>query len=142
MSSYYLPFAVAVGGSLLYHLSQRSIPKGANPFHATVVAYAVGAILCAACARLYPGGGSFAATLRGANWAVFAVGFAVVAIEVGVLLAYRAGWRVGVTAAAVNVAVTALLAPLGVMLFKDQLTPRHLLGLAFCILGLILVAKD
>ena len=142
MRTYYLPFAVAVGGSLLYHLSQRSIPKGANPFHATVVAYAVGAVLCAVCARLYPGGSSFVATLRGANWAVFAVGFAVVAIEVGVLLAYRAGWRVSVTAAAVNVAVTALLAPIGVLLFKDTLTPRQLLGLACCVLGLILVAKD
>ena len=142
MRAYYLPFAVAVGGSLLYHLSQRSIPKGANPFHATVIAYAVGAILCALCARLYPGGRSFAETLRGANWAVFAVGFAVVAIEVGVLLAYRAGWRVSVTAAAVNVSLTALLAPLGVLLFKDELTPRNLLGLAFCVLGLILVARD
>ena len=142
MRAYYLPFAVAVGGSLLYHLSQRSIPKGANPFHATVIAYAVGAMLCAVCARLYPGGRSFAETLRGANWAVFAVGFAVVAIEVGVLLAYRAGWRVSVTAAAVNVSLTVLLAPLGVLLFKDELTPRNLLGLAFCALGLILVAKD
>jgi drug/metabolite transporter (DMT)-like permease len=142
MRTYYLPFAVAVGGSLLYHLSQRSIPKGANPFHVTVVAYAVGAALCAVCARLYPGGRSFVETLKIANWAVFAVGAAVVAIEVGVLLAYRAGWRVSVTAAAVNVAVTALLAPVGVLLFKDELRPRHLLGIAFCILGLILVAKD
>jgi drug/metabolite transporter (DMT)-like permease len=142
MRTYYLPFAVAVGGSLLYHLSQRSIPKGANPFHATLIAYCVGAALCALCARLYPGGRSFAETLRGANWAVFAVGAAVVAIEVGVLLAYRAGWRVSVTAVAINVAVTALLVPVGVLLFKDELTPRHLLGLAFCVLGLVLVAKD
>ena len=142
MRSYYLPFAVAVGGSLLYHLSQRSIPKGANPFHATVIAYAVGAVLCAVCARFYPGGRSFAETLRGANWAVYAVGVAVVAIELGVLLAYRAGWRVSTTAAAINVAVTALLAPVGVLLFKDELRPRHLVGLAFCVVGLILVAKD
>jgi uncharacterized membrane protein len=142
MRAYYLPFAVAVGGSLLYHLSQRSIPRGANPFHATVIAYAVGAILCAVCARFYPGGRSFVETLRGANWAVFAVGAAVVAIEVGVLLAYRAGWRVSTTAVAVNVSVTALLVPLGVLLFKDELRPRHLVGLAFCVIGLILVAKD
>jgi len=140
--TYYLPFVVAVGGSLLYHLSQRSIPKGANPFHATIIAYAGGAALCAVCARLYPGGRSFVETLKGANWAVFAVGIAVVAIEVGVLLAYRAGWRVSTTAVAINVAVTALLVPAGLLFFKDELTPRHLLGLAFCVLGLILVAKD
>ena len=142
MRSYYLPFALAVGGSLLYHLSQRSIPKDANPFYATVIAYAVGAAVCVVCARMYPAGQSFVGTLRGANWAVFAVGVAAMMIELGFLLAYRAGWKVSVAAVSVNVAVTALLVPVGVLLFKDHLTPRHLLGLAFCILGLILVAKD
>jgi len=142
MRAYYLPFAVAIGGSLLYHLSQRSIPKGANPFHATLIAYAVGAALCAVGARLYPGGKSFVETLRGANWAVFAVGFAVVAIEVGFLLAYRAGWRVSVAAVSVNVAVTALLVPVGLLLFRDELTARDVLGLGCCVVGLILVAHD
>jgi uncharacterized membrane protein len=142
MRSYYLPFALAVSGSLLYHLSQRSIPKGANPFYATVVAYAVGAALCAVCAHFYPAGRSFAETVRGANWAVYAVGVAVVMIEVGFLLAYRAGWKVSVAAVSVNVASTAALLPVGVLLFKDHITPRNMVGLVFCVLGLILVARD
>ena len=39
MPSFYLPFVIAVGGMLLYHLSQKSIPKEMNPFHATAIAY-------------------------------------------------------------------------------------------------------
>ena len=31
---YYLPFFLAVGGNLLYHLSQKASPQGANPFAA------------------------------------------------------------------------------------------------------------
>jgi uncharacterized membrane protein len=142
MRSYYLPFALAVGGSLLYHLSQRSIPQGANPFYATVIAYALGAAACVACAQLYPAGKSFAGTLREANWAVYAVGVAAMMIELGFLLAYRAGWKVSVAAVSVNVAGVAVLVPLGVLLFKEQLGPRHLLGLVLCVLGLILVARD
>jgi len=142
MRSYYLPFLLAVGGSLLYHLSQRSIPKGANPFYATVIAYAVGAAVCVACARAYPAGKSFAETWREANWAVFAVGLAVVLIELGFLLAYRAGWKVSVAAVSVNVAGTAALIPVGVLLFKDQLSPRNVVGLVFCVLGLVLVTRD
>lgn len=142
MRSYYLPFALAVGGSLLYHLSQRSIPKGANPFYATLVAYLVGAALCVVCARLYPASGSFMETVRGANWAVFAVGLAAMLIELGFLLAYRAGWKVSVAAVSVNVAGAAVLLPVGVLLFKEHLTPRNVLGLVFCVLGLILVSRD
>jgi uncharacterized membrane protein len=142
MRSYYTPFALAVGGSLLYHLSQRSIPKGANPFYATVIAYLIGAALCLACAQMYPAGKSFAETWRGANWAVFAVAVAVVMIELGFLLAYRAGWKVSVAAVSVNVAVTAALLPVGVLLLKEQLSLRNVVGLVFCVLGLVLVTRD
>jgi uncharacterized membrane protein len=142
MRSYYLPFALAVGGSLLYHLSQRSIPQGANPFYATLIAYAVGAAVCVVCAQAYPAGQSFLGTLRGANWAVVGVGVAAMMIELGFLLAYRAGWKVSVAAVSVNVAGVAVLVPLGVLLFKEQLGLRHLLGLVFCVLGLVLVMRD
>jgi uncharacterized membrane protein len=142
MRSYYFPFLLAVGGSLLYHLSQRSVPKDANPFYATVIAYAVGAAVCVVCAQIFPAGKSLVETARGANWAVVGVGVAAVLIELGFLLAYRAGWQVSLAAVSVNVAVTAALIPVGVLVFKDQLSPRNVVGLVFCVLGLVLVARD
>ncbi|HEX8070675.1 MAG TPA: hypothetical protein VF546_12035 [Pyrinomonadaceae bacterium] len=141
MRSYYLPFAVTICGSLLYHLSQRSIPKGVNPFLATIIAYLVGIGLCAACVLLYPAERPLRATLGELNWAVFAVGVAVVLIELGFLLAYRAGWRLSVAAVATNVAVSVILLPVGLFVFKDQLSFRNVLGLLFCVVGLLLVAK-
>ena len=142
MRAFYFPFALAVGGSLLYHLAQRSIPRGLNPFYATAVAYLLGTVLCVGCALLYPSDKSFADSARESNWAVFAVGVAVVCIELGFLLAYRAGWRISVAAVATNVAVTAALIPVGVLVFKDQLSVRNGVGLVFCLLGLVLVVRD
>jgi uncharacterized membrane protein len=141
MNSFYLPVAVAVGGSLLYHLSQRSIPKGINPFLATIAAYMIGIVLCAACFLIYPSGKSLKDSVGEVNWAVFGVGVAVVLIELGFLLAYRAGWRVSVAAVTVNVAVTLILIPVGVTVFKDQLSPRNVIGLILCVAGLVLVGK-
>jgi len=73
---------------------------------------------------------------------VFVLGAAAACIEVGFLLAYRAGWKISVAAVATNVALTAMLIPIGVIVFKDHLSVRNILGLAFCVLGLVLVVRD
>jgi uncharacterized membrane protein len=142
MNAFYLPFALTVGGMLFYHISQKSMPKEMNPFVVTIMAYGVGILLCALCAFVYPGKKNIFASIRGSNWAVFVLGAAAASIELGFLLAYRAGWRISVAAVASNVAVTILLIPVGIIVFKDHLSFRNVLGLIFCILGLALVARD
>ncbi len=142
MLNFYFPFGLAVGGGVLYHLAQKSIPKGMNPFHATIIAYLIGIVLCAICAVAYPGGKSLADSVKESNWAVLALGFGVAAIELGFLLAYRAGWRISIATIVTNVAITVVLIPVGIAVFKDQLSLRNVVGLAFCILGLILVMRD
>ncbi|HEV7859284.1 MAG TPA: EamA family transporter [Pyrinomonadaceae bacterium] len=142
MNNFYFPFALATCGALLYHLSQRSIPRGMNPFLTTIIAYLVGIILCGLSLFIFPANKPLRDSLRESNWAVFAVGVAVVAIELGFVLAYRAGWRISVAAVATNASVTILLIPIGILVFKDQLSARNIIGLIFCLIGLILVAKD
>lgn len=138
----YFPLALAVGGMLFYHLAQKSIPKEMNPFFATIIAYLVGIVVCAICAFMYPGGKSFVDSVRNSNWAVFVVGAAAACIEVAFLLAYRGGWKISVAAVATNVAVTAMLIPIGIIIFKDHLSLRNIVGLIFCILGLVFVVRD
>jgi len=142
MRSFYFPFALAVGGMLFYHLSQKSIPPQMNPFVAMIVAYAVGIVLLAVCGLAYSSKRSFVDSARESNWAVFVLGASAACIEVSFLLAYRAGWKISVAAVATNVAVTAILVPIGFLFFKDQLSLRNILGLIFCILGLVLVVQD
>lgn len=83
---------------------------------------------------------------RGKSWSalkpgVLAIALAVVGIELGFLLAYRAGVNVGSAALAVNVCSALVLIPLGLWLFKEHLTPAKLAGVALSLGGLALVLK-
>ncbi|PYS68949.1 MAG: hypothetical protein DMF69_18535 [Acidobacteria bacterium] len=142
MTSFYAPFAITVGGMLLYHLSQKSIPKEMNPFHATAIAYLTGIVVCLVLGFTYSSNRSFSGSLKTTNWAVLGMGIGAAAIEVGFMLAYRAGWKISLTAVATNVAATAVLIPIGLFAFREHLSPRNFLGIAFCLLGLLLVIRD
>jgi len=80
--------------------------------------------------------------LKLSNWAVFTLGVAAALIELGFLLAYRAGWKISMAAVATNAAAAIALVPIGILAFKDQLSVRNILGLLFCVLGLVLVMRD
>ena len=142
MNSFYFPFALTIGGMLIYHVAQKSIPSTMNPFHGTMIAYAAGIVVCAIAALTYDGNRSFMTSIKGLNWAVVVLGIGAAAIEVGFMLAYRYGWKISITAVATNVAATALLIPLGVLAFREQVSLKNILGVAFCVIGLLLVVRD
>ena len=142
MTSYYLPFAITVGGMLLYQLSQKSIPKEMNPFHATAIAYVMGIVICAILGFSYSSDRSFVSSLKISNWAVLGMGVGAAAIEVGFMVAYRIGWKMSSTAIATNVAATIILIPIGLLVFREHLSAKNILGVAFCVLRLLLVVRD
>jgi uncharacterized membrane protein len=141
MKNYYLPLILTVGGNLIYHLSQKMVPKEANPLYTMIIVYSIAIIACAACALFYPGDKTLWQTARESNWTIFAMGLSIAMIEVGFLITYRVGWNISTAAVIVSVAVTLMLIPIGVLAFKEQLSARNVVGLLFCLLGLILVAK-
>src|SRR5262245_15354081 len=104
MSGFYLAFLLTVTGMLLYHLSQKAVPKETNPFLVVVIAYVVGIALCLVFALAFPGKKSLTETFKASNWAVFTLGAAAALIELGFLLAYRSGWRISIAAVATNAA--------------------------------------
>jgi uncharacterized membrane protein len=142
MSGFYFPFALTVAGMVLYHLSQKSVPPGVNPFLVVVLAYVVGIALCFVCAVAYPGKKTLIESVKLSNWAVFTLGAAAALIELGFLLAYRAGWKISMAAVATNAAAAIALIPIGILVFKDHLSWRNIIGLVFCIFGLVMVMRD
>jgi uncharacterized membrane protein len=141
MSGFYLAFALTVIGMLLYHLSQKSVPAETNPFFVIVIAYVVGIAFCLVIALFYPAKKGLVETFRGSNWAVFTLGAAAALIELGFLLAYRTGWKISIAAVASNAAAAIVLIPVGLIVFKDQLSLRNVIGLIFCMVGLALVVR-
>jgi multidrug transporter EmrE-like cation transporter len=73
------------------------------------------------------------------NWASVALGVAIVGLELGFLLAYRAGWNISVAGIVSASLVALVLIPVGLTFFKEKLTPLNLLGVVLCIAGLVLV---
>ena len=142
MQTYFFPFALTVVGMLVYHVAQKNIPVALNPFHATIMAYVAGVLLCALFGITYVGNRSILVSLKDSNWAVWGMGIGAAAIEVGFMLAYRSGWRISLTAVATNVAATVILIPIGLLVFKENLSLRNVVGVLFCLLGLALVARE
>jgi uncharacterized membrane protein len=142
MSGFYFAFGLTVIGMVLYHLSQKAVPKETNPFFVIAIAYLVGVALCLVFALIIPGKKSFVETFKASNWAVFTLGAAAALIEMGFLLAYRTGWRISIAAVATNAAAAVVLIPIGLLVFKDHLSLKNVVGLIFCLVGLALLMRQ
>jgi multidrug transporter EmrE-like cation transporter len=110
-----------------------------NPAVSLGISYLVSVALCVALLLFFPLGQTVAKEVKKLNWASYALAFALVGLEVGFLLAYRAGWNVSTAAIIVNVAATVLLVPVGILLFKERLSPVNILGIVVCVAGLVMV---
>jgi uncharacterized membrane protein YdcZ (DUF606 family) len=139
MKSFYLPLLLTIGGSILYHIAQKSLPRTTNPLITMMLAYAVGILLFVVCTIFYHDPRSFLYSIRESNWAVFVVAVGAASIEIGFLLAYRVGWNISIAPVASSVAVALLLIPIGLLVFKEHLSFGNVIGIMFCVVGLILV---
>jgi uncharacterized membrane protein len=141
MRSFYVPLVLTVGGNILYHISQKSVPRAANPLVTMMLAYGVGVLVCVIGFVAYPAQKPFWSLVKESNWAVFAIGLGATAVEVGYLLAYRAGWNISLAPILTSVMVTLLLIPMGLALFKEQLSILNVLGIVLCVVGLVLISR-
>lgn len=132
---------IAMGGQVLYHLSQKNVPPNAHPVVALLVFYIV-AILCSLPLFLvYPMERGVVEEARRMNAFVLAAGFAIVLIELGFLLAYRAGGNLSTAFVFTSAAVAGMLLLLGAVLFKETMSPVKIAGVGFCVIGIALLAK-
>jgi drug/metabolite transporter (DMT)-like permease len=139
MTLFYASITLAVLGSIAYHVIVKFTPAGVNPAVSLGTSYAVALGLCAALLLVFPLGETVIREVKKLNWASYALALALVGLEVGFLLAYRAGWKISTAAIIVNVAATLLLIPVGIFLFKERLSPVNIAGILVCLVGLVLV---
>ncbi len=130
---------LTVASNVLYHVSQKSIPGGAHPLASLLVTYGAALAVTLLLVPFYPGPAPTWRSLGALNWSSLAVGLAIVGVEMGVLLAYRAGWRVSVLSTVVNVALVVVLVPVGLLVFRERLTAGNAVGLALCVVGFLLL---
>jgi drug/metabolite transporter (DMT)-like permease len=136
---FYVSISMAVLSSLLYHVILKSTPQHVNPAISLAVTYAVAVLVSLALLPVFPLSGSILGALKELNWASYALALALVGLEVGFLLAYRAGWNISTAAILVNVAVTLLLLPIGVLALKESLSVVNVAGVLVCLVGLVMI---
>ncbi len=139
MSLYYASMALTVLSNVLYHVFQKLTPGAVNPVLSLAATYGTAMILCLALLPFFPLRAGFVASLRGLTWPSFALALAITGLELGFLLAYRAGWNISLGPAVSNVLVAMVLLPVGLVLFREKLSVTNAIGVAACLIGLLLI---
>jgi drug/metabolite transporter (DMT)-like permease len=134
-----LPLIFVIASVTLYNVVLKFAPKELNPLLMVILAYAIGIVFCLFGSLVIPGMSINARSFTSVNWTVIGLALAVVGIEMGFLLAYRAGWQVHLTPIIVHLVSTALLTVIALVFWQARLGWQQLLGLVLCAIGLVLV---
>jgi drug/metabolite transporter (DMT)-like permease len=139
MFLFYFSITLAVCSSALYHFTAKSTPSNVNFTVSLLVTYAVAFIVTLLGFFFFPATNGIKAELVKLNWASIGLAIAVVGIEYGFLLTYRAGWNLGIAAVLVNVAASLILLPVAIFLFRDKISWVNVLGIIVCFAGLVML---
>jgi drug/metabolite transporter (DMT)-like permease len=139
MFLFYFSITLAIASSALYHFVAKSTPSNVNFTVSLLVTYAVALVVTLLGFVFFPATRGVAAELKQLNWASIVLAIAVVGIEFGFLLTYRAGWNLGIAAVLVNVVASLILVPVAIHIFKDKISWINILGIFVCLAGLVML---
>lgn len=136
-----VPIALIVGSVVLYQVTQKLLPAGINPWHALMIYYVLAFAFTIVATLIDRPAQTLLESVRQSNWAVPLVALSIVGIEVGWILAFRAGGSISLTGLIVNVAVAVVVIPIGLLFFKEKISLVNLAGMALCLVGLFLISR-
>lgn len=133
------PLIVIVASGIVYHLVQKA--SGAvSPWPMLVVAYGAAFALAVAlavasgdAARWHVGRAEYAAGLL--------IGLAAFGVEAGFFFVYRSGWQLASASVVANASVTAILAVIGIVVFREHLTAVRAAGILLAAGGAAMIAR-
>ena len=117
------------------------MPAGIHPLSPLVVLFTTAAVTTLVFRLLFGSAAGLREELALAGWRPFAVGVSIVAIELGFLLAYRAGWKISTAVVTANILVAIALLAVGALAFREPITLPRLAGIVTCLAGLWLVSR-
>ena len=136
-----LPVIVAVVANVIYNICAKQTPEDINTFASLTVTYFVSMVSALVLFFLTRHGESYTAELHKANWATLLLGMAIVGVEFGYICMYRAGWKLSLGSMVTNLSLACVLLIVGILVYKEMLSLRQLVGFAVCLLGIFLIAK-
>ena len=135
------PLIIIVASNCFYNICTKSTPEGINAFCALFVTYLTAAAITAALFVLEVKPTNAIDELLKVNWTSFVLGIAIVGLEIGYILLYRAGWKISSGALVANICLAFVLILIGALFYKEQITLQQVLGIGLCAVGLALVSR-
>lgn len=135
----YLTMLMAIVSVTFYQVFQKEISLQVNPFASLIITYLVAIVVSVIFWFAFPVGASLLVAFKSANYASYLLGITIVGIELGFLLIYRAGWKIGVANIFSSSVSAVLLLFIGMAIYREHLSLTKLLGIGLCIVGLMLL---
>lgn len=135
------PIALITIGNCFYNVCAKSTPLNANAYLSMAVSYLTGAALSFFIFYFFDTKEAISTELSKLNWASPVLGLSIVALEVGYIFAYRAGWKINTASLVTNTALAVILLFIGLLCYGEPLTARKILGVIICCAGLYFLVK-
>ncbi|WP_238919109.1 transporter [Clostridium sp. YIM B02555] len=138
--NYLMPLLVVIICNVCYHLISKNISGTTNTFIALFITYGV-ACLISAFGFLVTSKNYFITEVTKVNVSNVLLGLVVVGIEGGYILMYRSGWEISKGSLIVNMCVAIILLIVGILVFRDGITIKKVIGVVLCIIGILFINK-
>lgn len=135
------PILIVIGANTLYHTCAKSTPADISPFASLALTYLIAGIVSVVMFFLTSGQKNLLQEVSKANWATIVLSASIVFLEFGYIYAYRVGWKISAASLVGNISVSCILIFVGLLFFKETITPKQIAGIAVCLAGLLLINK-
>lgn len=133
------PILLIVLSNCFYNICSKSTPQGIHPFGTLMITYISAAIVTGIMFVVLVRPENVVSELSKINWTSIVLAFAIIGLETGYLLAYRAGWQVNTAPLVANTCLAVALIVIGALLYKESITLKQIAGIIVCLFGMILI---
>lgn len=141
MFNMFWPILVVVAANTIYNICAKSTPEAVQPFASLTVTYFVAAVLSAVMFFITSRNKDIIAEFSNLNWTAFVFGCSIVGLEFGYIYVYRVGWKMGIGSLVANVVLACVLLILGMVLYKQNISFKQIIGFILCLGGIVLISK-
>ena len=138
--NYLMPLLVVIICNVCYHLISKNISSTANTYMGLIITYGV-ACLISTLAFFITSKNDFIEEVTKVSISNILLGLVVVGIEGGYILMYRSGWEISKGSLISNMCIAIILLIIGVLVFKEGITIKKLMGVVLYIMGFFLINK-
>ncbi len=135
------PMILVILANTMYNICAKSTPGDVDPFATLIVTYFIAMIVTIILFFVIARPENALLELSKINWTSIVLGVAIVGLETGYILIYRAGWNVSNASVVANICLAGTLLVVGYVVYKENISLTQILGIVVCIIGLILVTK-